>query len=282
MPAFIEFRFTSPPQHTGSAELRGLPNTPFLYVHPEDMAGSPMASSSTRWVYNHADTATHSVRASSFTIDCGGYCSYDGYSADRARYAALSRWRRFGLALFGRAWSGQDKASSVFGRPLANALQPSGQAKYEAFLFIDPPAPNPTPLTLNVTGVAFSLGASGFGSQLGGSNRILALAEAFNGPLASMGQARSLSSLDFPVNVNANTLRASYPVTVPPGGEVMVGTVSTGPGFFISRGTANFVAFAQLNYGIGVPAVPVPGIPGIGTGGSGAVPPGGGEGDGPG
>ena len=131
MAVTIEWRRKPDKQHTGTAELNGVPGRPFIYVHPEDKGASGLGSCAGSWYYTHKDTTESSFTGNKSDIIVHGGMSYANYSAAHRLYNSLGWFTR---AMLIGDYQNQEDPDEVFGVPLATSLQPSGQAAYDGVM----------------------------------------------------------------------------------------------------------------------------------------------------
>ena len=238
----IEWRLIPDPQHTGSAELRGPPGTPFLYVHPEDQAGQPRRSPSALWTYNHQDAAETSVIANAFTVTIRGYVSYARHMSLRAQYATAVNPPE--------PWRGQEAAKEVFTAAPVTGIQPSGQANYEAFLSFVPALPHPVKVTLTAVLRTRAFGLATRPGSIGMARSIMGFAKAFNDTV-EITKVRSYVRIGGWPWIKRRSAAATYDVVVPAGGEIRIGEVNVGPAYEIRGGASLFTALSAITYFLG-------------------------------
>ena len=239
----VKWKRTPDRQHTGSAELLGIGNPIFLYVHPQDQAQAPRSSPAARWRYNHRDTVENNVTNNSFLVWVFGRVSYRSYAMHRRYYQATPAFQSI------PNWASQGAAGQVFGAALASRIQPSGFIAYHAFASVNPAAADATTVKVTANLVALSLGWTTPFARIGGARSTSALCEAANenGPIAG-SLTRTIARLRFPVSLRLRRRTASYVLTIPAAGEVMIGKVVPGLGYTISRGVSGFLSMARISY----------------------------------
>lgn len=245
MAAVIEWRRN--PQkdpHTGSVEVNnGTGKKPVMYGHPEDQAGA-VGSPAAVWIYSQGDAANLTVAGKSITVDVVGFVSYATYANLFTRWWALGGWKRFWAWLRG-SFGGQENPGSVFGKPIAANLQPSGDLRYEAFLSLDPPEPKDKKWDIRVEMDvrAWTMALAG-GT---GSNGTLSYSVAFD-ENGEVDKVKALGRFGGPQKQDAKTV--DYVVTVPAGGEVKVASAATGPAFVIRSGLSVFMGSADVEISV--------------------------------
>lgn len=245
MPAQIEWRRVPDQQHTGSAELRGVAGSPFLFVHPQDESGQPRSSPCALWTFNQADAANNNVLSPIFRIRLHGFVSYRSYQLHRAAYQNIAPADR------ADPWQGQDEAEEVWiDSPLATGLQPSGQCAYHAFISLQPPAPQPVSVTLAASLQIYSLGIGSLGAVIGMGRSVDAKAEILN-HAGSVYSINHLARVRFPFQFKYRAHGQTYTVIIPPGGEVQIGKVMVGLAYEIRRGSSRFLTSARIAFQIG-------------------------------
>jgi hypothetical protein len=245
----IEWRREKEP-HAGSAELRGLGmnNPPFIFLHPEDrgitvVLRPSVASSSTRWHYNHDDLGDESFRQAHIAFQLHGLASHDMYKTDRARYRQLPPDDQ------GPTFGGQEEADKVFGLNLATHLQPSGDCRYEAFLFLDPEEDDPHTAVMDATVKTVALGFATSSARIGGARSVAAVAEIHN-HTGQISRTRSRSKPQFLPRQQTRTSTKRDTVIIPAGDEVKIGIASVGIGFTVGNGGAAFLSESNINFQI--------------------------------
>ena len=264
MPAIIEWRKEPLRQHTGSAELRGLglSSPPTMYMHPADNyepGTTAQASSAAGWTYTQTDATVALVPSPNILVTVSGFVSYDRYRRDHTRYSRLSWWQKPWTA--SGVKFGQDRAKNVFGRSLATGIQPSGFLRYQAYLRINPPNPQPTPVSVTASLRSFAMGMATLHSDIGMGREATASAEVMN-EQGHFHRVRNRAYLQFPFQVNGDNDLITYTVIVPPGGEVHIGTVQVGLGYEIRDGASSFHCFAEVQFTVNPQGTPdsVPGL----------------------
>lgn len=247
----IEWRREPDRQHTGSAELRGVSGTPFIYVHPEDLADAPRGSCAGWWFYNHRDT-TESPRVSNKDdIFVMGWMSYAKYQATRTMYRSLGGWTRFAIGLVTNRYRLQENPAEVFNAPLASSIQVSGSCVYKAYLKFDPTAPEDVVYEVTAKFLTHAEGECNRGARIGMRRSILASAAAFDENGAEQGRERSMAQVAFPKDTDRNQNTTVYNISVARGTtEIHIGTISAGPGYSIASGQSEFNAFAGRGNGV--------------------------------
>lgn len=264
MPIIITWNKRNP-YHTGSTELNGVAGRPMVYQHPQDMGGTPMTSSFSGWRYNQADYTNNNIIRNRLLLTIRGKNSYRDYRS----------YRRIAQAWTGRLpepWQGQQNAARVFGFPLAVNLQSSGAALYEAFISVNPPAPNPTTLTLAASGWCLVFSRTRFRSRIGGGRAVDSTSKIYS-DRNIISETRRIGRAHRPFDLRFGRVSSTYRVTIPPGASIKVGEITAGLGYTIASGTNAFLCASYLRFLFGAAA-------GGGVGPSGGSSPGSGAGQG--
>ena len=245
----IEWRREPDRQHTGSAELRGVAGTPFLYVHPQDQADAPRGSCAAWWWYNHHDTTDSPVTANTFQIYVSGSVSYASYFQTRDLYRSRGRWTRFAVWLVTNTYRLQRAPGEVFDAPVATSIQASGSCTYRAYLVFDPPPPNAITLQIDATLLAHARGECTLGAAIGMGRAASSDAQVYDHAGNEMQRATALGRIQSPRSSVYDNKTASYPITVAAGtAQLHIGTVIAGLAYSIGSGASDFTAYAEIAF----------------------------------
>lgn len=245
----IEWRREPDRQHTGSAELRGVSGTPFLYVHPQDMADAPRGSAAGWWWFDHRDTTVSPEVANPSGIYVDGSMSYAAYFATRALYRRLSSYRRFAIAIVTNDYRGQEGPGEVFMAPVATSIQVSGACIYKAYVVFDPPLAQDVTYETTAELWAFARGRTSRGARIGMGRSISSAAAAFDHAGVERGATRAIARLAFPRDRKSVRDTVTYDLEVAAGTrEIHIGTAQSGPGFSIASGRSAFVGWAEIAF----------------------------------
>lgn len=241
----IEWRREPDAQHTGSAELNGVANKPFIYVHPQDQAQQPIRSPCVDWRYNNQDMANKRMVAWQLFLNLQGHVSFDSYLLHRRQYQLLPASNRF------EGWAGQDSTDQAFGSALATGLQPSGFGTYTAYLSRAPHDRKEDTVKVTATLRTFALFVKPLRARIGMGRSVSAEASAFDGPTEQV-RCRSMARLTrfSLLSIRRSRKLKTYPVTIPPGGEVKIGKVQCGLGYEQRSGSSHFYTSSRIDFQI--------------------------------
>ncbi len=243
MPIKIEWRREPNPQHTGSAELNGLQNKPFLYVHPEDQAQQPRRSPCASWTYNQNDMANNNIVAWQLFLNLQGRVSFADYLLHRRHYQGMAAADRF------EGWAGQDGTDEVYGSPLASGIQPSGFGSYSAYISQAPHKETATTVTVTATLTSFGVLLKSIRAVIGMARSVTANVYVYNeqGEVDRVRNNIRLSRF-LPFRLRSRRKQASFNVVIPAGGEVMIGKVECGLGYELRSLNSNFYCSTRLDF----------------------------------
>jgi hypothetical protein len=234
-------------EHTGSAELNGIVDTPTIYAHPRDNSDpnlEPRTSPAVKWTYNHDDAGETPVVANAFEITVQGNASFEIYRQKRAAWLALAPATR------PATFEGQEGAEEVFDFPaLATNVQPSGSATYAAWMCMDPHAAQDQQVSLTAD-VALSAKANGSPGSTYGGGAVDAAASLFNGPLPPdcFRTIKTSATTKVGPSQQGDAHVETFTVTVPAGKYVRIGEVKVGPGYKVLTGSNTFECKSKISF----------------------------------